>query len=142
MTSAHFGQSVCLGLCLLCANHGIVGFVRYNCHTPNLYMYSMNSYQHRVTIIPSMYETKVGMKSHMSDLPTEHPCHLKSRYPIFGQIDIPHTCSIIAQLEVLQIKGTCTKVNVYSYHSYYSAYCIADDHRHNFGISTEHGYPQ
>ena len=88
----------------------------------------------------------------MSDLPTEHTlqgcttcfdtCYLKSCYPIFGQIDIPCTCSIIAQLEILQNEGTCTEVNVHSHHSYYSAYCIADDHEHNLGMSTEHGYPQ
>ena len=90
----------------------------------------------------------MGMKSCMSDLPTEQPlpgcdtCYLKSHYPVFGQIDIRHTCSIIAQLEVLKNKGTCTKVNVHNRHSYYSAYCVANDCGHNFGMSIEQGYPQ
>ena len=71
-----------------------------------------------------------------------HTCYLKSHYPVFGQIDISRTCSIISQLEVLQNKGTCTEVNVDSRHIYYSAYCIADDGEHNLGMSTEHRHPQ
>ena len=95
----------------------------------------MNSDQHQVTIISSMYETKVGTRTCMLTYPLSTPppgcatcydtCYFKSCYLVFRQIDIPHTCSIIAQLEVLQIKAHALTSNVHSRHSHFSVFCIS-----------------